>query len=159
VDKIIEKDELMILLPHKGKMLLLSRILDYMLGNGEISRRMIAEYDITPDCLFYDSGFDGVPTWASFEFMAQCISALSGLESRIKGKEPKLGLLLSVSNMKIKQNLLMNGSTVLIRVKENCRLDSVYTFDCEVVLDEKRASSARITVMDVDDVDAFREGE
>jgi hypothetical protein len=52
----IEKEELQTLIPHRGKMLLLSKIIDYNLDE----RSLAAEYHITEDCLFFNSAAGGV---------------------------------------------------------------------------------------------------
>ncbi|MFP3043199.1 3-hydroxylacyl-ACP dehydratase [Treponema primitia] len=150
----IERDELLTLLPHKGKMFLLSRILAY-----DTSKRTLrAEYDITRDCLFYDPELGGVPAWVSFEFMAQSISSLSGLVSRERGEPPKLGCILSVSNMEIKRPLLKAGTTVCIDVNKDCMVEGVFSFDCTVSLDGTEAVAAKLMVMDVDDLSIFTKG-
>jgi len=79
---IIEKEELQTLIPHKGKMLLLSRVIEY-----DIEHSVRAEYDITRNCLFYDPVLDGVPSWAGFEFIAQAVSVLTGIRKREKGRK------------------------------------------------------------------------
>ena len=92
----IEYDELINYLPHKGKMFLLSRVTQHDILNHTIT----SEYDITENCIFYEPEFDGVPTWAGFEFMAQGISALTGITNTIKGRTPLPGFILSVMEFK-----------------------------------------------------------
>jgi predicted hotdog family 3-hydroxylacyl-ACP dehydratase len=149
----IERDELSALLPHKGKMFLLSRITAY----DTVKRSLSAEYDITPDCLFYDAAQRGVPAWVCFEFMAQSIAGLSGLTSRERGEPPRMGCILSVSNMEILRPLFKAGTTVCIGVQEDCVVKGISTFNCVVSLKEtgKAAASAKLTVMDVDDLSVF----
>jgi predicted hotdog family 3-hydroxylacyl-ACP dehydratase len=151
----IERDELITLLPHKGKMFLLSRITAY----DTIGRSLSAEYDITPDCLFYDPALGGVPAWVSFEFMAQGIAGLSGITSREKGDPPKMGCILSVSNIEILQPLLKAGTTARIEVQEDYTDNGISTFNGIVSLGGteagKAAASAKLTVMDVDDLSVF----
>ncbi|GHV74029.1 hypothetical protein AGMMS49940_13310 [Spirochaetia bacterium] len=145
----IERDELLTLLPHKGKMFLLSRIAAYDTSGRSLS----AEYDITRDCLFYDPVLGGVPGWVSFECMAQSIAALAGITSREKGEPPRMGCILSVSNMEIMRPLLQAGTTVQIRVQEDYADGGVSTFDCA-----GNAALAKITVMDMDDLSVFTKG-
>jgi predicted hotdog family 3-hydroxylacyl-ACP dehydratase len=139
-------------------MFLLSRITAY----DTAKRSLSAEYDIKEDCLFYDTALGGVPAWVSFEFMAQSIAGLSGLTSREKGEPPKMGCILSVSNMEIKKPLLKAGTTVRIEVQEDFADNGVSTFDCMVSLAgteaDKAAASAKLTVMDVDDLSVFEKG-
>ncbi|WP_010260454.1 hypothetical protein [Treponema primitia] len=150
----IERDELLTLLPHKGKMFLLSRILAY----DTSERTLSAEYDITRDCLFYDPELGGVPAWVSFEFMAQSIGGLSGLSSRERGEPPKMGCILSISNMEIQKPLLKAGTTVRISVKQDCMVEGLFIFDCTVFLEGTEAAAAKLTVMDVNDLSVLTKG-
>ncbi|GHV28163.1 hypothetical protein AGMMS4952_11160 [Spirochaetia bacterium] len=159
-NSIIERDELSTLLPHKGKMFLLSRLISYDIAAQQ--RSLSAEYDITEDCLFYDPALGGVPGWVSFEFMAQSIAVLSGISDRERGEPPKPGFILSVSNMEILIPVLRAGTTVYIHVQEDCRVERVFTFDCAVSLNGtepgKAVALAKLTVMDVDDLSVFEKG-
>ncbi|MDR2484461.1 MAG: 3-hydroxylacyl-ACP dehydratase [Treponema sp.] len=144
----IGQEELQSLVPHKGKMFLLSRITGYDIEAGTLQ----AEYDITENCIFYDPAIGGLPSWVSFEFMAQSISALSGLIGRSKGHKPRPGFILSVSNLVITQPVLQTGATVQIRVWEDYRTDMVFTFNCEVLLENKSAATVKLTVMEAADI-------
>jgi predicted hotdog family 3-hydroxylacyl-ACP dehydratase len=144
---VIEKEEMKSLLPHRGSMLLLSRIRDYNIQE----RNLEAEYDIVEDCILYDPLLGGFPGWVGFEFMAQAISVLSGLAGRQKGEKPKLGFILSVSSMNISMPVLKAGKTIMIRVEEDCHLDMVYTFRGGIFLDNERAAEAKLTVVDADE--------
>ena len=150
----IESEELLSLLPHRGRMLLLSRIKEYNLKE----RTLEAEYDIREDCLFYDSANQGVPVWAGFEFIAQAISSLIGLRDRELGIKSKMGLILSVSSMSIKLPFLRAGSTAVINVREiNC-IDLVYTFRGEIFLEQggtiQSILAGNITVMEISEEQA-----
>jgi predicted hotdog family 3-hydroxylacyl-ACP dehydratase len=149
----MERDELSSLLPHKGKMLLLSRLREY----DTRKRSLTAEYDISESCIFFDPKLGGIPSWVCFEFMAQSISTLSGLMGREAGLGPKPGFILSVSSMELKLSVLKPLTTAVIQVREDCRIDQVYTFNCEVMLGEKSAATAKLTVMDVDDIDQWEQ--
>jgi predicted hotdog family 3-hydroxylacyl-ACP dehydratase len=152
---IIEKEELLNLLPHRDKMFLLSRIVDYDLD----ARKLKAEYDITEDCLFYDPHLNGVPSWVSFEFMAQCVAAITGLEHRRKGEPVKLGFILSVSGLELARPVISGGETVTVTISEDVRVDAVYTFNCEVssakYSESPGIARAKLTVYDVEDLSQF----
>ncbi|GHV76888.1 thioester dehydrase [Spirochaetia bacterium] len=156
-NRIIERDELSTLLPHKGKMFLLTRLVSYDIAAQQRSLR--SEYDITGECLFYDPALGGVPAWVSFEFMAQSIAVLSGLTGREKGEPPKPGFILSVSNMEIMIPVLRAGTTACIQVQEDCRVESVFTFDCVVSLNGTTAAQAKLTIMEADDMSVFEKRE
>jgi predicted hotdog family 3-hydroxylacyl-ACP dehydratase len=148
VDTPIQEKELMSLVPHKGKMFLLSRVRAYNLRE----RTLTAEYDVGADCMFYDARVGGIPSWVCFEFMAQSISALSGIAGREKGKKPKPGFILSVSNITLSVPVLKVGTTVSIQIYEDYTVDMIFTFQCTVFLDEKQIAAAKLTVMEADDM-------
>ena len=153
----IEIEELTSLLPHRGKMLLLSRVNMYDMEE----RRLEAEYHVTKDCLFYDSAAGGVPAWVGFELIAQAISALAGLRSRQRGEKPRIGFIMSVSSLRIKIPFFITGTTLEIRVKEQGCMDMVYSFEGSVFLEGGKVLEGNLMVMDVDEKQAkiFENGE
>ena len=151
VNQYIPHDELETLLPHKGKMFLLSRVTQHDVFEHTIT----SEYDITPDCIFYEETLDGVPSWAGFEFMAQGISALTGITNKTLGRKPRPGFLLSVVDFMASVPLLKNGTTIKMNVKEDYRADDVYRYNCALYAhrgDAEPAATAKNTVMETDDV-------
>ena len=150
----IEREDLLSLVPHRGRMLLLSRII-----NCDTEERSIeAEYDITTDCIFYDSAVDGVPTWAGFEFIAQTIAAFLGLRDKEKGAPPKIGFVLAVSGMKMEIPFFKAGTTVTIKSKEIEEMHPVYAFEGEIFLNGEKVLGGKLTVKEADDEDAKRLG-
>ena len=143
----IEKEDLRSVVPHRGKMLLLTRVKCYNLEERSIT----TEYDITKDCLFYDPELDGVPAWAGFEFIAQSISAISGIRDREMGMKPKFGFILSVSSMRIDLPFFKTGSTAEIKTEQIERMDSVYIFHGEINVEGKKILEGKLTVIDIDD--------
>jgi len=143
----IEKEELLSLIPHRGKMLLLTRVNGY-----NVEERVIeAEYHITEECLFYDSEAAGVPAWAGFEFIAQAICAFSGIRGKESGHPPKIGFILAVSQVQIGLPFFKAESIITIKAKEIENLAPVYVFEGELFLDEKKILGGKLTVLDVDD--------
>jgi predicted hotdog family 3-hydroxylacyl-ACP dehydratase len=143
---VIKREELETLIPHQGKMLLLSRVIEYDIEHG-----IRAEYDITRDCLFYDPVLDGVPAWAGFECMAQSVSVLSGLRSRERGENPKLGFILSVPSMRIEIPLLKPGSSLELCVQEVDCIEMIYTFEGTALVEGIKVMEGKLMVMEVSD--------
>jgi predicted hotdog family 3-hydroxylacyl-ACP dehydratase len=143
---LIEREELETLIPHKGKMLLLDRVIEY---NNDHSLR--AEYDITGNCIFYDPALEGVPAWAAFEFMAQAVSAFTGIRCRERGEKPKIGFILSIPSMRMEIPFFKNGSTVAVHVKETDCTDTIYTFDGEAFLEGRKVMEGNLMVIEVSD--------
>ena len=127
-------------------MLLLSRVIEY---NSDHSIQ--AEYDITDNCIFFDPAIEGVPAWVAFEFMAQSISALSGIRSKEKGEKPKIGFILSIPSMRMEIPLFKNGSTVRVKVKETDCTDMIYTFDGAAFLEDKKVMEGKLMCIEVSD--------
>jgi len=147
----IEKEDLLSILPHRGKMLLLSRVVGYNLEERTIE----AEYHITEDCLFYDPAAAGVPSWVGVECIAQTISAFSGIRDRENGEPPKIGFILGVSQVRTGFPFFTIGSILTIRVRQIERLDSLYIFDGEIFIKDNtsfdsKVFEGRLTVIDVD---------
>jgi len=143
---LIEQEELQTLIPHKGKMLLLDKIIDY-----DIEHSIRAEYNVTESCIFYDPALDGVPAWVGFEFMAQAISALTGIRKRAKGENPNIGFVLSIPSMRMEIPLFKNGSLVEVRVKESDCTDMIYTFEGEAYLENRKVMEGKLMVMEASD--------
>lgn len=162
----IDGGDLAALVPHRGKMLLLSRIVSWDLDKHSI----VTEYDIGRDCLFYRTETGGIPSWAGFEIMAQSIAALSGLRGRLAGRGPRYGFILSVSDLVLHGKVLRG--TVRVEAEEETAVDEVYAFHCRLFsggtpgsenadlpenADSQRTLelTARLTVMDAEDLSAI----
>jgi len=151
----IEKEGLFSVVPHRSRMLLLSRIISYDLEE----RSIVAEYQITKDCIFYDSVADGVPAWVGFEFIAQSISAFSGIRDGEKGKSPKIGFVLAVSKLKMGLSFFKAGTTITIKSREIDNMYPVYVFEGDIFLDGEKVLGGKLTVMEASDEDVKRLSE
>ena len=156
IQQLIEHDELINYLPHKGKMFLLSRVTQHDVNKHTIT----SEYDITENCIFYEPEADGIPSWAGFELMAQCISALTGITNKMKGRSPLPGFILSVMEFNASVAYLKNNTTAVMKVYEDFRDEEnhIYRYICELYAskaDEKPAATSKISVMETEDAHAL----
>jgi predicted hotdog family 3-hydroxylacyl-ACP dehydratase len=142
------------LVPHSGKMSLLSRVRDVDLT----AHTLCAEVDIAKDSFFYDSAMDGVPVWIGFEYMAQSIAALSGKYDLEHGTQPKMGFILSVKGFEAKANCFSKGTTISIFVKELVRLDSIVSFECTITLNECVLAIATLNTIKIENIEDFKIG-
>ena len=140
------KESVSELVPHKGKMFLLNRICDYDLEINSIT----TEIDITRDNLFYEEELGGVPAWVAFEYMAQSVSALSGLQGRTKSEKPKVGFIMSVSGFNAYVPVFKQGMTVVINVLEKTRNDNAVTFEGSATVNGKLAVTAKLNTVEVE---------
>lgn len=152
IPQFIDRNEITRYLPHRGKMLLLSRVTRHDVLNHTIS----CEYDITKECVFYEPDHDGIPSWAGFELMAQGICALTGITRRSIGCEPLPGLILSVSEFKAETEWLAR-----MEMSEICRDSegSLYSYVCGLFTagnSGKAAVTAKISVIETEDINNLK---
>ncbi|MBO4711499.1 3-hydroxylacyl-ACP dehydratase [bacterium] len=158
VPKFISENEIAEYLPHRGKMLLLSRITDY-----DMEHRIITgEYDITKDCIFYEKEADGIPSWVSFELMAQTICALTGIAHKLFGRKILPGMILSVTAFKTDLEWLKAGKTMRMTMTEDYRDDesALYNYVGELFVageDEKPAVTAKISAIEIESLEQLKE--
>jgi predicted hotdog family 3-hydroxylacyl-ACP dehydratase len=136
------------LIPHRGKMLLLSRVLSYDASENSL----LAEVDILQNSFFYDDNFKGVPVWIGFEYMAQAIAALSGKNDLANGQMPGFGFILSVSNFVANVPYFKLNSTILVHIKKALVLDKMFLFDCSIKQGNTELAKATISTVKIKDV-------
>lgn len=135
------------LVPHSGKMSLLTAIVDY--GEDWLQ----AEVLITPDSMFADD--HGVPAWIGLEYMAQSVAAYSGLQERLKGCIPKIGFLLGSRKYFCDADHFGMGQTLLLIVHlEMSAENGLNVFNCELK-GQGVAATAFVKVFQPDDVEKF----
>ncbi len=142
--KIIEKDELKTLVPHRGKMFLVDRITDYDTEKWEIS----SETKITEDFMFFDKKLDAVPNYALFEIAAQTVSALTGLYARENNLPPNMGMILSVSRLKFDSGTVKSGQTVTVKAFRESDVGKVSSFGAFFYVDGSPYGEGKFTVME-----------
>ena len=149
-------EDLHSIMPHRGRMLLLTKVNEYDFKEESIE----AEYHVTEDCLFYDPAAAGVPAWVGFEFIAQAVSAYMGIKIRARGEPIKIGFVLSVSQMHIGLSFFKPGSILVIKAKEFECMDPLYIYAGEIFIEGRKVLEGKITVMEVDDekAQAMKEG-
>jgi len=143
----IEKEELLSIMPHRGRMLLLTKVNEYDLNGESIE----AEYHLTEDCLFYDPAVSGIPAWVGFELIAQAVSAFMGIKTRARGEPVKIGFILGVSQVQMGLSFFGAGSIIVIKAKEFECMDPLYIYKGEIYIEGKKVLEGKLTVMEVDD--------
>ncbi len=142
--KIIEKDELSTLVPHRGKMFIIDRITDW----DAVAWKISSETKITEDFMFYDKAAEGAPNYAIFEIVAQTASALTGIFARENNLPPNMGMILSVSGLKISVPLVKAGQTVSVQAERDSDVGSVYGFTARIFIDGQECGGGKLTVME-----------
>ncbi len=137
------------LVPHAGRMSLLSRIVEYD------EDWLLAEIDVNRESMFADDR--GVPAWVGLEYMAQAIAAYAGLQERIQGGVPKIGFLLGSRNYSSSGDYFAHGHTFQVRVVLDMVADNgLNVFNCELEGNGTRAT-AMVNVFQPDDAEKFLE--
>lgn len=141
------KESVETLVPHSGKMFLLNRVISFSLENMEI----ITEVDVSTKDLFYDDDLGGVPSWVSFEYMAQSISALSGIFGKTQSEKPKVGFIMSITNFKTHRGVFKDGEVVRLKVRQTMRMDMAVTFDGAAYVGDEEVATAVLNTVEVPD--------
>lgn len=141
----IESDELITVVPHKGKMFLIERVTAYDIDAWTVS----SETTVRDTCLFYDKAIDGIPNYVIFELIAQTISALTGIIIKEKNLPVNMGFILSVSALKFDVPMVKRGETIQIRAERTDEVDNVYSFSADVCVDGKAVGSGKLTVLEM----------
>jgi len=153
--KVIERPKIQDYLPHKDSMLLLDRIVEYDID----AYTLVSEVDADEDNLFFRSEMGGIPAWTGFEYMAQSIAALSGVNARERlGTEPKIGFIMSIRGFKTDIPSYPAGKTLRIAVSQLFREESVVAFDCSVSVDSKTVTTAVVNAIEIDSISSIPGG-
>ena len=129
-------------------MFLLDRAVDVNFEEYSIKTQV----DVTEQSMFFDKALGGIPSYVTFEYMAQSISALSGIDNRRRGLPPKVGVILSVSDFKTTVPVIKAGTTVTVLDCQQDIVDRVFSFNCTAYIGDILISSGKLTVMEVDDL-------
>lgn len=153
----LEKNELIQLIPHSGKMVLLSRIISHDISKREV----VAQFDVEESCIFYDDELDGIPNWVTFEIMAQTLSSLTGITNRVKGLKPLAGCILSITNFKAEKEVFEKGSVLTINIREDFRDEEshVFKYYCSVSQNgQTDLVTTDITVLETENIESIVKG-
>lgn len=147
----IPSEELINLLPHKGKMFLL----DHIIQHDTKLRTLESISNITKEHIFYDTALDGIPSYVAFELIAQSISALSGITGAELGRPAQPGFILSIVNYAANVPCFKVGTSVHVVLKKIDEMDHIMTYSGEAFSSENPNEAAvltTITVMETDDL-------
>jgi predicted hotdog family 3-hydroxylacyl-ACP dehydratase len=144
----VDERDIAELVPHSGAMILIDRLVASAPGS------LTAEATVRNDGIFSDD--DGaVSATVGVEYMAQTISAYSGLRSLGSGGRVRPGLLLGVRGYKSPVSHFFPGDKLTVTVRSVVEgANGLGVFDCEINADGLRIS-ARLTVVEVDSLDAL----
>ncbi|MGL1936868.1 MAG: hypothetical protein OCD01_17705 [Fibrobacterales bacterium] len=140
----IEKPELYQYSPHQNGMLLLDTVEAYDLDSVSLH----SSVTVSPQSGFYNVHNNVIPIWVSFEYMAQNIAVLSGINYKIKGELPKIGFILSVTNFKTFKDSFNNGEKITISVQQEYREGDIAVFNGQSFVNQELYCSTTLTVIE-----------
>lgn len=114
----MNKQNITELLPHRGKMLLIDRIIRWGREKDGNPPFVHTETAITEKNVFFDAELGGVPSFTGFELMAQSAAALSRLLAP-SDEPPSLGVIASVSKLSAPLPVFPKGRTVRTEVTQD----------------------------------------
>lgn len=140
------------ILPHRGSMLLLDRVLDFDAESAT------AEYTPRSDAWYADSA-GNMPAWIGIELMAQAVAAHVGLLKRCSGALPKQGALLGTRRYSSAQPAFSAGKPLLMRTKMIYRdASGLGAYDCSIMVDGREVAGAILKVFEPDNFQSFLQG-
>lgn len=112
--------------PHRGMMVLLDRLLD------ESAEHVRAEYTPKADAWYADAN-GNMPGWFGIEMMAQAIAAHAGLTARRNGGQPRIGFLLGTRRYKANASHFPAGMPLTINVNMSFREENgLGAYECSI---------------------------
>ena len=136
------------LVPHRGAMLLLERIIDAD-ADGAAAQAIIRAGD-----LFYRP--EGTGAWVGIEYMAQTIAAWAGWRARQQNEAPKVGFLLGTRRYLCHRSFFKEGETLHIDVQREIEAgNGLGRFDCSIRIGELEVARGQLTVFEPLDAQAF----
>ena len=146
----IDRTILESIVPHKGDMLLLTDLVEW----GDSFNWLTSRAIINTNNLFYVDKLGGVPIWVGFEYMAQTIAALSGLERYLKGSiESRIGFIMGVRNFISERKVLPTNSYFEISVYQLLRNIPVVSFKGHISFENRIIATGTINAYEPERTD------
>jgi predicted hotdog family 3-hydroxylacyl-ACP dehydratase len=136
-------------LPHRGRMVLLDRVLEAGAG------RILCTVTLRPESPFCREG--QVPAYVGIEYMAQAIGALVGWHSRNQGESVRTGFLVSTRRFTSQVDGFRVGDTLTVEARENWRdEEGLGVMDCTIYHPaDVPVAEARLVVYQPKDLNAY----
>ena len=135
-------------MPHRGTMRLLDRVLDYNADSLHAARR------VPEDGPFHGAG--GVPAYVGIEYMAQAVACWAGCMARLRGKTPPIGFLLGSRLYTSHVPLFACGQQLQIEVKREVMGDNgLGVFACRILSEGRVLATANVSVFEPPDAQAY----
>jgi predicted hotdog family 3-hydroxylacyl-ACP dehydratase len=141
-----------VLIPHRGTMLLLDRVVDFR------DEMAIAEYTPRREAWYVDAAGD-MPAWIGIELMAQTVAALVALSKQREGLPLKMGVLLGSRRYRASAACFASGRALRIRAEMRLRdPGGMGAYECAIESGGKALATAMLKVYEPDDFNLFVQG-
>ena len=137
------------LLPHRGTMLLVDRLVHFESGAASV--------EFTPQCdAWYADAQGRMPAWFGIELMAQAVASHVAMVRRAQGLAPKLGALLGTRRLEAKVAHFASGVPLRIQVREEFRDESgLAAYACQIENPDAVVATATLKVYEPEDFASF----
>lgn len=134
------------IVPHRGQMLLLDRVVSCDVG----TKTLVAEAVARPEWS---------ENWVAIELMAQTAAALAGVCDREAGYtgEPRPGFLLGARKLELAAPRFETGRSYMVKSVNTYSDDESASFDCEIALDGAVVAKATLNAYRPADMGKFME--
>ena len=137
------------LLPHRGTMLLLDRLISFE------SKSITSEYVPNEDAWYADEQ-GNMPSWIGIELMAQTVAAHAGVLKRAESAPLKQGVLLGTRRYTSTQPAFAAGETLRVQAKIIYRDTAGFVaYECGISVRGKEVANAMLKVFEPDDFQTF----
>ncbi len=143
----LSKPDLFAYTPHQGFMLLLDRLEEYSIEAASIRTAV----EVSESSVLFDPETGLVPVWAAFEYMAQSIALLAGLNSVEGGGRPRIGFIMGVRNFTAAVEGFAPGNRVDVSVKSVFRDGDVAVFEGRAEVNGRLAASGIVNTIQAGD--------
>jgi len=139
-------------IPHRGAMLLLDRVLGYDADGIAVELR------VPGDGPFHVEG--GVPAYVGIEYMAQAVACWAGCMARKRGEAPPIGFLLGSRRYASAVPLFASGRRLRVEARrEILGENGLGVFACRILEDGRELATANVSVFEPPDAAAYLEHE
>jgi len=144
------------IIPQRAPMIFLSDVESFDYEN----QVLIARVDIHDTDLMYDETINGVPAWASLEFMAQSIACCIGLNDLHDNPNAGtvVGFVLGSRKISVFKPVYLVNRSYFVHVKSMFCDNNIASFDCQIVdEDNNLIASGALNAFRPDDIKTFME--
>ncbi|TWI13304.1 hotdog family protein [Aerolutibacter ruishenii] len=139
-------------IPHRGAMLLLDRVLDCD------AESVAVELTVPIDSAFHVDG--GVPAYVGVEYMAQAVACWAGCQARERGMPPPVGFLLGTRRYDSAVPAFDSGQRLRVEARrEILGENGLGVFACRILAEGRELATANVSVFEPPDAMAYLENE